>query len=149
MIIDRIEHIHRYAACFGKHGQLADWIRENDLSPMKSGKYFIDGDTAITVIEAEGVGEEASVLEQHRRSIDFQYVSEGYERIGVLKPTDGLSQVPYDEKQDVLLYRELVPDNYINLYPGMFIIFYPGELHAPMSGDVRMKKLVCKVSVNK
>jgi YhcH/YjgK/YiaL family protein len=149
MIIDRIEHIHRYAACFGKHGQLADWISALELSTLESGTYSIDEETGITVIEADGVGEEHAVLEQHRSCIDFQYVLEGCERIGLLKPAGKLPQVPYDEKQDVLLYRELVPDNYINLFPGMFIIFYPGELHAPMSGDVRMKKLVCKVPVSK
>jgi YhcH/YjgK/YiaL family protein len=147
MIVDRIENIHRYAASFSKHQLLAEWIQESDLSSLESGKHSIDGDTEITLIEAVGVGKEASVLEQHRRCIDFQYVVEGYERIGVLHTSETLPQVPYDAGQDVLVYHELVPDNYIDLFAGMIVLFYPGELHAPMSGDARMKKLVCKIPV--
>ena len=52
----------------------------------------------------------------------------------------------YNEEKDVLFYAD-APDTFFHLQAGQFTIFFPEDVHAPMIGTGKIRKLVIKVPV--
>jgi YhcH/YjgK/YiaL family protein len=53
----------------------------------------------------------------------------------------------YSVEKDVMLWSD-APDFYLKLAPGSFLILYPQDAHAPLSGAGEIKKAVFKIRVN-
>ena len=87
-------------------------------------------------------------LEGHRKYIDLQYWEKGSELMGhdILGNQPVLE--PYNEKTDCAFYSCIA--SYSRLLPGMFVIYYPSDLHTsnsdPLSNE-RVKKIVFKIQV--
>jgi beta-galactosidase beta subunit len=43
------------------------------------------------------------------------------------------------------LFFEDAPDFFFKLYPGQFGIYFPDDVHAPMIGEGKIRKVVIKV----
>ena len=52
--------------------------------------------------------------------------------------------VPYNAQKDVAFYPGLC-DTYLNVRRGMFVVFFPGEGHAPAITESGIVKIVVKI----
>jgi len=52
----------------------------------------------------------------------------------------------YDQEKDVSFYND-APDMFFQLINNQFAIFFPEDVHAPMIGKGRIKKMVIKVKI--
>jgi beta-galactosidase beta subunit len=52
----------------------------------------------------------------------------------------------YSEEKDLEFFEE-VPEVWVTVPEGHFVIFFPEDAHAPMAGEGAMNKLVGKVRV--
>ena len=86
-------------------------------------------------------------LEAHRKYIDIQYVISGVEEMGwkarsrCQRPHD-----QYDAEKDIEFFAD-VPDNYVTVLPGQFVVFFPDDAHAPLIGTGEVHKIVIKVPI--
>jgi YhcH/YjgK/YiaL family protein len=136
------EHPDRWLKAF-------EFIENNDLDSMTSGRYDIMDDTVYAMIsEYETVDPSAKHFEAHRRYADIQYVISGREMIGLspLADTTETFQV-YDPSKDIGFYAS-ASGIFHKAGPEELFIFFPRDMHKPGISDgnaSEVKKLVIKV----
>lgn len=150
MIIDSIQNASKYHCVHPLFATAFEFILKNDLITREAGTYELQkGLLKAIVAEAPGKTLESalSTFECHNQFIDIQYVISGVEKMG-WKPRGDciLPKGDYDEANDVLFFNDS-PDTYLNLAAGQFVIFFPGDVHAPMIGEGSIKKLIMKIKV--
>jgi biofilm protein TabA len=149
------------------HGDLKNWKSMPDLKGFEAAFEFLDRKTLADVplgkhaIEGEQIyalvqklpsrAAETAQFESHRKYIDVHYVVSGQETSGSAPAGDLKLAVPYDESKDVMLYN--VPQQYtkIEVRPGQFVIYSPGQAHLPnchLQGPHDLHKVVIKVHVD-
>jgi YhcH/YjgK/YiaL family protein len=129
-----------------------EFLERGDLGALPMGKHPIDGDS-VFALAMQSPSRDPSVgrFEAHQAYIDIQYLVSGEEMIGVA-PVEGLKvATPYDSGKDIVFYA--VPATYkeLNIRPGHFAVFFPGEGHLPMChshGPHQLHKVVVKVKVD-
>ena len=72
---------------------------------------------------------EEAKLETHNRFIDIQIPLSGVEVMGYT-PREDLPEAEYNADKDISFYHGLA-ESYIPVKPGMFVIFFPQDAHAP------------------
>ena len=149
------------------HGDLKGWRSIPDLKGFEAAFEFLDQKTLADVpvgkhaIEGEQVyalvqklpsrSADTAQFESHRKYIDVHYVVSGQETSG-FSPAENLKlAVPYDESKDVMLYA--VPQQYtkVEVRPGHFVVYHPGQAHLPnchLQGPHDLHKVVIKVHVD-
>ena len=149
MVLDSIEHAARYLHLGEGVAKALHYIQSNDLSQVNPGRYELEGEKLVMMVfEFEATNTDECKLEGHRRYLDLQYWVSGSELMGheLLGSQKVLEK--YDEKKDCAFYSCLA--SYSRLTPGMFVIYYPSDLHTaimdPLSTD-RVKKIVFKILV--
>ena len=117
------------------------------------GTYPIDGKKIYAMVQSGTTGgTEADKLEIHRKFIDIQYLISGRETL-VWAPMRGLAvHTPYDEEKD---YSFLIPPGNVSrldLSPGTFAVFFPGDAHfgklSGPAGDTAFRKVVVKIDAS-
>jgi YhcH/YjgK/YiaL family protein len=149
MIIDTLQNAPKYFSVHPLFEKAFSYILQNDLAQAPDGKGEIaDGLKTITST-APGKTRETSLakFECHDKFIDIQFCIDGVETIG-WKPreTCTVAKGEYNEEKDVRYYGD-APDTFFQLTNGQFVVFFPGDVHAPMIGDGTIKKLVIKVKI--
>jgi YhcH/YjgK/YiaL family protein len=158
MITSTIPQLHGYRI-FGPHfAKAIDYALSTDFAPMEPGKYDIDGVNALAIVnEYMTKPSSACDLESHREYADIQIMIAGEEKFGYIPLTDQEPSIPFRADNDVAFYS--LPErtrggegslNYITLYPGQFIIFFPSDIHQPelfTRQPTLVKKVVIKVKV--
>lgn len=124
------------------------------LSPgVADGRYDIDGDRIYAMVQSgTTVGPEADKLEIHRKYIDIQYLFFGNETL-IWAPMGGLAvHTPYDEEKDYAFLQVPEKVSRIELLPGTFAVFFPGDAHfgklSGPGGDTPFRKVVVKIDVS-
>ena len=57
-----------------------------------------------------------------------------------------LPDTAYDEEKDISFAPDMVADSYVTCQPGMMIIFFPHDGHAPcISGNPEIRKVIFKI----
>jgi YhcH/YjgK/YiaL family protein len=149
------------------HGDLKNWKSMPDLKGFEAAFEFLDNKSLADVpvgkhaIESEQLyalvqklpsrAAETAQFESHRKYIDVHYVVSGQETSGFAPAGDLKLAVPYDESKDVMLYS--VPQQYtkIEVRPGQFVVYHPGQAHLPnchLQGAHDLHKVVIKVHVD-
>ena len=127
-------------------------IEKYNVSNYAPGKNVIDTDEVfLNLFEYETKCKCDAVSEAHRKYIDVMYVVEG-EEIVYVKDTASLSKVTkeYEEDGDYLLGTLDEDASAIKLFPGMFLVLYPEDAHAPgcnTDSSRKVKKIVGKVKL--
>ncbi|CAM4141642.1 YhcH/YjgK/YiaL family protein [Paenibacillus alkaliterrae] len=128
-----------------------EYIKNTDLVQLDTGKYEIEGDDLFAVVqEMSTVDKSERRAECHSKYIDVQYLISGEEIIGFAR--ESRENVPVEnelETKDYALYEEIKGEMELALYPGMFAIFFPSDLHRPgcsRNGRTTIKKVVVKVN---
>ncbi|AMC34709.1 YhcH/YjgK/YiaL family protein [Janthinobacterium sp. B9-8] len=130
-----------------------DYLRSTDFSKMEIGRYPIDGEQMFALVQTPITQTwESGKPEFHARYIDIQYLLEGEELIGYAIANDTLTKT-HDQlaERDIAFVAPISDESRLYLKPGMFAIFYPGELHKPcraVNEPMRIKKVVIKIAKN-
>lgn len=133
MIIGRINNSNNVLLKNNKYfNDAARIIDGTDFSKIDDGKYYIEDDDFfyfLITYETKGSDEKPSA-EVHKNYIDFHYILYGEELIGY-SDTDGrrLITKDYDSSKDVEFLDYISDENYFVLKKGMFVVFYPYEIH--------------------
>ncbi len=125
-------------------------VRKRQAATLEPGRYEIDGETLFFLVQdvrtkpvAEGRPE------AHRSFADVQLVLSGEERYGVSPAEPGLNPTEESwEEKDLAFFPKPARESYIDLFPGMFAVFYPGELHRPgcaVGEPAAVRKVVIKI----
>ena len=84
-------------------------------------------------------------IEAHREYIDIQVPISSDEEMGFISaPFMPAPSKEYDSDRDVAFYPGLC-DTYLNVRKGMFVVFFPGEGHAPAITKDGILKLIVKI----
>jgi YhcH/YjgK/YiaL family protein len=148
MIIDKIENDKLYSGINSKIGQAFDYINKTNLSQIPLGKHEIDGDEVFALVnEYETKDKGESKFEGHHKYIDLQYIVSGNEFIGITTLTN---QIPVEtnDENDYDLYE--LDSDLIKFDSGMFMIFFPDDLHMPgisLNQVSKIRKVVIKIKV--
>ncbi len=149
MILDELGRAADYLALHPGFAAAFEYLRNSDVTKLPKGKHALDGDRLAVVINREvGRGRSGAKLEAHRRFIDIQVTLHGQEEIGwrSLSTCRDIT-VPYGVESDVMLFGD-EPTAWIQVPPGQFAIFFPGDAHAPLaSNDPLLHKAVFKIAV--
>lgn len=124
------------------------YIRSNDLQNMPVGTYPIDGRLMYAMIQETSTWDNQN-LEFHASYVDVQYLVSGAEKIGFIRAGE---QVDIVEDalgdKDYLFARFSGRETDIVMKPGMFVVFFPSDLHRPcchVDAETRIKKAVVKI----
>ncbi len=144
MIIDRVENIERYAGLSDNCPKACEWLKAQDFSTLAPGEFQIDGKQVFGNLADNALSRETPAYEAHRQYADIQLVVRGRELFRF-----GTAGIVPEQKPDTDFYAcEAGPDLPFALEDGWFVIFLPGEIHAPgnpVDGPSVCRKLVLKV----
>ena len=125
-------------------------LQKVDLAAKDAGRYEIDGDKLFYLVQdAELRTLEESRAEAHRSYADIQIPVSANERYGFALPQPELA--PTDdqlESRDLAFYPTPTGENFIDMTPGTYLVFMPGELHRPclmIKDRATVRKVVVKV----
>ncbi len=95
---------------------------------------------------------ESGLPEFHARYIDIQYLLQGEEAIGYSPANAQLEKITDQlAERDIAFVAQQKNETRLVLTPGMYAIFYPGELHRPcraQGAPMHIKKVVIKIAVD-
>lgn len=141
MIHDKIENLHRYKKLFQ---EIAEYIKEVNLSSLTNGKHVISETLFVLVNEYETHSNDIEILENHRKYIDFQIVLSGFEKIALADSFTNV-QKEYDNDSDYELVK--AKPYLMDFKEGFFFALYPNEYHHPgitENSPQKVKKIVFK-----
>ncbi len=148
MVYDIIANYKNYEADTRVY-QALKFLAETDLSEAEFGRYEIDGDNLYYLVQDYTPNIESIKPEAHRKYIDIQAILSGEEIIGIAPLSGPKTEVDARPEKDVWFYDcALQP---LKLFAGSFMIFYPGDIHAPgIPGcdPVRCRKIVMKIKID-
>ena len=146
MIIDTIDNLSKYEDVNPLFADVVDFLKNHDLSTMEEGKYPIrDNDIFVNLQVAQQRTKETAFIESHVKMIDIQIPLSCNETYGYT-PLEELPDAAYDAVKDMSIYEGVNPKEYVTLAPGMFIIFFPQDGHAPcIIDEPEIKKAIFKV----
>lgn len=148
MIIDDLDQASKYVSIHPRFQLAFDYLVATDLENVAPGKYEIDADNVFAIVvndAAVSMLESTSEFECHNTYIDIQYVFGGEETVGWKSRASCLDpRGDYDAKKDVLFFED-APDFFFKLSPGQFGIYFPDDVHAPMIGTGKIRKVVLKI----
>lgn len=128
-----------------------EFLRNTDLKALLVGRVDIDGDALFaSVQEYTTMAADTCKYEAHNRYFDIQYIVEGEEQFGYAKRADLVEEAPYDEADDMVLFKEPDQGGTVYLKAGDCIVVAPEDAHKPrcMAGKpCKVKKIVLKVHV--
>lgn len=149
MIVDTLKNGSQYTSLHPLFAKAFDFINQNDIANLEDGVIQIEDGLKVIVSTANGKTRETSLakFECHDKNIDIQVCVKGLETIA-WKPREKCvtPNGDYNPEKDVRFFND-TPDMDFQLTDGQFVIFYPGDVHAPMIGEGEIKKLVFKVKI--
>jgi YhcH/YjgK/YiaL family protein len=129
-----------------------EFLDRKTLADVPVGKHAIEGELVYALVQKlPSRAAETAQFESHRKYIDLHYLLSGQEITGSAPAEELKIAVPYDESKDVMLYD--VPQQYakIEMRPGSFAIYHPGQAHLPnchFQGPHDLHKVVIKVDAD-
>ena len=149
MIVDTLENAERYFGLGETFVKAFQYLKKTDFDDMQNGKYSIEGEEIFCIVnEFETKDKHDCEVEAHKKHIDVQYIVKGTEMFGYTPLTVQRPIIDYNEQNDVSIYKEEV--SFVKLEAGMFIIFFPTDLHQPEVKEfepVLVKKVVVKIKI--
>ena len=150
MIFDKLENAGLYLNISNKLKKGFEFLINTDLQSLMPGLHEIEEkDIFALVSEFETKEIEECRLEAHRNYADIQYIVSGREAIGFATLNNQAITTPYTADRDIVFYTgETAP---LILEPGMFVVFFPQDVHQPgmqVDGPERVKKVVVKVKLS-
>ncbi len=150
MIIDRIENLSKYIPALPQLKEVVAILESGALSALPLGGYPCDDPSLrYSIMSYETEPAEAKAYEIHRRDADVQILLAGRERMDAADSESFHATGEYSAERDIVFGSGRKIASY-HADPSLFVIFFPGEPHAPgiTDGDDRaVKKVVFKIIV--
>ena len=148
MIIDTIDNLGKYVALNPRFADVVEFLKNHDLKTMEPDKYPVKGDDVFVNLQvAKQRTKETCFVESHVKMIDIQIPISCVETYGY-SPLEDLPDAAYDAEKDMTIYEGVKPKEFVTLAPGMMVIFFPQDGHAPcIIEESEIKKAIFKVSV--
>ncbi len=146
MILDTLDRLESYSYLSPLMGKVTEFFRNTDLGTLEPGRIVLQGDDLFVNVNRQDAQRREEVpIEAHRDYIDIQVPISCDEEMGYISSAHmpGPS-VPYNAQKDVAFYPGLC-DTYLNVRRGMFVVFFPGEGHAPAITESGIVKIVVKI----
>ena len=146
MILDTLDRLDKYGFISPMMDKVLDFFRKTDLSTLAPGRIDLQGDDLFVNVNRQGAQTRNEVpIEAHREYIDIQVPISSDEEMGFISaPFMPAPSKEYDSDRDVAFYPGLC-DTYLNVRKGMFVVFFPGEGHAPAITEDGILKLIVKI----
>ena len=146
MIIDTLDNLGNYVSLNPLFAKVVAFMKANDLNKLETGRHEIEGKKLFVNIDvAKGKTPDEAVLETHREMIDIQIPLSGDETYGYT-PAANLPDAAYNAEKDITKFGDMAAESYVTCHPGMFVIFFPQDGHAPcIAGVPAFKKAIFKV----
>ncbi|QJQ07348.1 DUF386 domain-containing protein [Undibacterium piscinae] len=127
------------------------YLRATDFSQMAAGKYPIAGENMFALVQDPLTQAwDTGLPEFHARYLDIQYLLEGEEAIGYAPADASLPRITdHLAERDIAFVAQQAHETRLLMRPGMYAIFFPGELHRPCRAaglPMQIKKVVIKIS---
>jgi biofilm protein TabA len=149
MIIDTLANASKYFNLHPSFQKAFNYINQNDLVNLEDGATEISDNLKVIVNTANGKTTEESLskFECHNKNIDIQICVKGLETIA-WKPREKclFPNGEYSPEKDAQFFKD-APDMSFQLTDGQFAVFFPEDVHAPMIGEGKIKKIVIKVKI--
>ncbi|WP_170285847.1 YhcH/YjgK/YiaL family protein [Propionivibrio limicola] len=125
-------------------------VQKIDAATLTPGRYPIEGEELFYIIEdATPRAVEDCHPEVHRSYADIQIPVSTTERFGFSLPQPGIAAVTEEfEERDLGFYATPANEFFLDVAPGSYIVFLPGELHRPCvatKDTTPFRKVVIKV----
>lgn len=144
MIIDTLENLGKYASLNPLFPEIIRYLAAQELQQIPLGKTVLQPENlVVNVVTANPKSVDEAKLETHNQMIDIQIPLSGIETMGYSPRTD-LPEADYNKTDDISFYSQ-PPLDYITVKPGMFVIFFPQDAHAPAITPSILKKIIVKV----
>lgn len=149
MVIDRLENFSHYIGIHSLFPFIAEFISKHSLRDFAVGRHtLIEEKVYLIIEEVQGKAKETATLESHQKMIDIQIPLEVTETFGY-SPTLQLPTSDYCLEKDITFYRTETPQTYVTCPPGMFVVFFPQDAHAPcIAIDSTFKKAIFKIKAS-
>ena len=149
MIIDKIANLHKYVALNPLFSDVEAFLQTHNLMQLAEGQHLIKGNDLFVNIEVcKGKQKDEAVIEFHREMIDIQIPLSSDEIFGY-SPVEDLPEVDFDVERDIAKVPGVMPQNYVKVKRGQFIVFFPQDGHAPcIANGKSFKKTIFKVKNN-
>lgn len=146
MILDTLDRLGEYGFISPLMDKVQEFFRNTDLESLEPGRIVLQGDDLFVNVNRQGAQARQDVpIEAHKEYIDIQVPISSDEEMGFISaPFMPAPSVPYSAQKDVAFYPGLC-DTYLNVRKGMFVVFFPGEGHAPAITKDGILKLIVKI----
>ncbi len=128
-----------------------EYLKANDFVTMETGVYEIQGkDIYAQVFDSETGAVETKRPEVHEKYIDVQFLASGKEKLGFTPDTGNYEVDERIDERDLIFYKAVENEGFIEATPGCYSIFFPADVHRPAvaSGEpMKVRKVVVKVSM--
>lgn len=147
MILDSLNNSALYTALNPRLEKAFAWIAATDWKTVGPGMHELDGrDIFVNVMDVDLKKKRDAKLEIHDAYLDIQVLvagdAEGFgwsDRADLKKPLGA-----FDPEKDIRFFDD-EPQTYYTLRRGQFTLLFPGDAHAPMVGEGRVRKIILKV----
>ena len=125
-------------------------VQKLDLAGMATGRYELEGDQLFYLVQdAEPRALADCQAEAHRQYADVQMPVGASERFGFSLPqADLLATEQNFETRDIAFYPTPANEFFMDVAPGAYVVFWPGELHRPcvvIADKTPFRKVVIKI----
>lgn len=148
MIYDSLKHLTQYQGLSPAISQGLELLLHTDFSSLPDGRHEVDGSHLYFSLQSYETKQTNDTPESHRKYIDIQFLIEGQEKIGIAPLEAMTEEIESNPQGDIWFYHG--PMDYITLSGDRFVIFFPGDAHAPCIADgvpSHCRKCVVKVHV--
>jgi len=146
MILDTLDRLEKYGYISPLIDKVLDFFKKTDLSTLTPGRIDLQGDDLfVNVNRQDAQTRNEAPIEAHCEYIDIQVPISSDEEMGFISaPFMPAPSKAYNADRDVAFYPGLC-DTYLNVRKGMFVVFFPGEGHAPAITKDGILKLIVKI----
>ena len=120
-------------------------IKKTDFTSVLDGTYDLKGKDLFYHLMTYKTKEkiDQTFPEVHKSYIDFYYILSGKETVGYAPNKDSfIFSSDYDSAKDIEFVKDVTNENFFTIQKGMFVIFFPGEVHRP--GLMAMESLIIR-----
>ncbi|OYD26835.1 YhcH/YjgK/YiaL family protein [Mycoplasma testudineum] len=151
MIYDKISNISKYKGLNANLDATIKYIEKNDIFNITEPEVIISSGAKLLNMEVTPYKEKDAWFERHGIMADLHVILED-EKLHFEYHDDLDEKIikEWDSKQDVELFTAKNHRVTFNAKKGEFLLFWPGEAHAPKISDTKskMKKIVIKIKIN-
>lgn len=133
--------------------EVIEHLRVTDFASKDVGSYPLRGkDIYVQVIDTATRSLNETKPEFHHKYLDVHFLVRGVERIGFACDTKDHTVVESHPERDLYFYDSAGnAENFVNMAPGCFAVFYPWDIHRPavaLDEPMSIRKVVVKVALH-